>query len=58
MFSLLEELETWGAVLKGEPEVIHKLRELDVVSQAGEAKDDLKPARRAQQPKAMRGPSL
>ena len=58
LVSLLDELEEWGAVLKAEPELIHKLREFEAAAsgQAKDAKKDThKNAPRRRQP---RGPSL
>lgn len=58
LVSSLDELEEWGAVLKAEPELIHKLREFEVAAagQVNDAKKDtLKNAPRGRQP---RGPSL
>ena len=48
MHSVLEELENWSEILKGEPEVIHKLAALkaadDQSSDEAIASDDASPA--------------
>ncbi len=55
MSALFLELEHWAAVLKSEPEVIHKLREFDAVAKPdGRKRQKLSP----QKPKPVRGPSL
>ncbi|GAA6207868.1 hypothetical protein NBRC116601_11610 [Cognatishimia sp. WU-CL00825] len=58
LVSLLDELEEWGAVLKAEPELIHKLREFEAAA-SGRAKDKEQNTQpktpRRRQP---RGPSL
>jgi len=35
LVSVLDELEEWGAVLKAEPELIHKLREFEDAASPG-----------------------
>jgi predicted DNA-binding protein (MmcQ/YjbR family) len=50
--AVLSELEEWEAILKAEPELIHKLREFE---QAAKAEANTAPRRSG--PK-MRGPSL
>lgn len=37
---LLSELEDWAEVLKGEPEVIHRLDEIAARERAGEEEDE------------------
>ena len=50
--AVLSELEEWEAILKAEPELIHKLREFEQA-----AKAEVNAAPRRSGPK-MRGPSL
>lgn len=51
---ILEELEEWGAYLKAEPEVIHKLREFENAASDRKTAEAVK----APHPARMRGPSL
>lgn len=58
LVSLLDELEEWSAVLKAEPELIHKLREFEAAA-SGQAKDDKKDTHKnAPRRRQPRGPSL
>jgi len=52
---LFQELEQWEAVLKSEPDVIHKLREFDAASQVSSDAGQEKPEGRP--PSPVRGPS-
>ncbi len=55
-FSILDELENWEAVLKGEPEVIHKLGQIDAEGDfTGKVEKSTGEHRRGRA--ALRGPS-
>lgn len=55
--SVLDELESWGVVLKAEVEVIHKLRAFDAVARGRDAAEGGPPEEIARR-SGPRGPSL
>ena len=58
MLSVLDELENWGAILKTEPEVIHKLQAFEVAAFGSVSGDDSAQTEPASGRKPSRGPSL